>query len=97
MLAAHFPIKRVNHKEAYSKDGACTNQVESFFSRMRRAEIGIHHRIAGVYLNAYASELAWREDSRRVSNGNQFAMIVSATAAAPKSLKWSGYWQRRAG
>lgn len=24
-LAAHFPIKRINHKEAYSMDGACTN------------------------------------------------------------------------
>ncbi|EAV42622.1 possible transposase [Stappia aggregata IAM 12614] len=43
-LAAYFPIKRVNQKEAFSKDGACTNQAESFFSRLRRAEIGIHHR-----------------------------------------------------
>jgi ISXO2-like transposase domain len=24
---------------------ACTNQAESFFSRLRRAEIGTHHRI----------------------------------------------------
>jgi hypothetical protein len=46
-LAAYFPIKRINHQEAYSKDGACTNAAESFFSRMRRAEIGIHHHIAG--------------------------------------------------
>ncbi len=30
-FAAYFPIKRINHKEAYSKDGACTNQAESFF------------------------------------------------------------------
>jgi len=46
-MAAHFPIKRINHKEAYSKDGACTNQAESFFSRLRRAETGTHHHIAG--------------------------------------------------
>jgi hypothetical protein len=73
--------------------GWCTNinQAESFFSRMRRAEIGVHHR----HLAAYATELAWREDARRVSNGSQFTMIVSATAAAPKSETWSGYWQRR--
>lgn len=93
-LAAHFPIKRINHQQAYSMDGACTNQAESFFSRVRRAEIGIHHHIAGRYLNAYAIELAWREDARRVSNGNQFAMLVSATAIAPKSAQWCGYWQR---
>lgn len=93
-LAANFPIKRINHKKAYSQDGANTNQAESFFSRLRRAEQGVHHRIAGDYLSAYATEMAWREDARRVSNGNQFTMITSAAAAAPKSAAWSGYWQR---
>lgn len=94
-LAAHFPIKRINHKETYSKGGACTNQAESFFSRLRRAEIGTHHHIAGRYLHAYAAEMAWREDMSRQPNGNQFAMAVSATAAAEKSARWCGYWQRR--
>lgn len=93
-LAANFPIKRINHKAAYSLDGACTNSVESYFSRLRRAEVGIHHRIAGDYLQAYATELAWREDARRISNGTQYAMLVSATAIAPKSKTWCGYWQR---
>ena len=93
-LAANFPIKRINHKQAYSQDGACTNQAESFFSRLRRAEIGTHHHIAGKYLHAYATEIAWREDACRQSNGNQFAMIVAAAGAAPKSERWSGYWQK---
>ena len=84
-LAAYFPIKRINHAVAYSKDGACTNQAESFFSRLRRAEIGIHHHIAGRYLEAYATELAWREDARREPNGTQFAMAIGAVAMAPQS------------
>ncbi|MDB5659825.1 MAG: putative transposase [Cypionkella sp.] len=95
-LAAHFPIKRINHDVAYSKDGACTNMAESFFSRLRRAEIGTHHHIAGKYLGAYAAEMAWREDNNRVANGSQFAMLVAASVAAPKSAVWCGYWQRRA-
>ncbi|WP_334150954.1 IS1595 family transposase [Hyphomicrobium sp.] len=94
-LAANFPIKRINHQVAYADGGASTNNAESFFSRMRRAEIGVHHHIAGPYLSAYATELAWRENARRQSNGNQFAMLVTAAAAAPKSKAWSGYWQRR--
>lgn len=94
-LAAYFPIKRINHQEAYSQDGACTNDAESFFSRMRRAEIGIHHHIAGSYLGAYAAEMAWREDCRREPNGTQYAMAVAATAIAPQSARWCGYWQRR--
>jgi len=43
---------------------ADTNQAESFFSRLRRAEIGQHQRI-GVHLHQYAGEMAWREDNRR--------------------------------
>jgi hypothetical protein len=40
----------------------CTNQAEEYFSCLRRAEIGIHHHIAG-YLLRYAQESSWREDS----------------------------------
>lgn len=95
-LHARFATKRINHSEAYSKDGACTNMAESFFSRLRRAETGTHHHISGKYLSAYATEMAWREDVRRVSNGGQFAQVVSAAMAAPVSRQWKGYWQRRA-
>ena len=64
--ARRFEMKRINHEEAYSLDGACTNWAEEFFSRMRRAEIGHHHHIAGAYLLRYAQEASWREDNRRV-------------------------------
>jgi hypothetical protein len=57
---------------SYSDGETCTNAAESFFSRIRRAEIGVHHKLAGNYLGAYAAEMAWREDNRRRSNGAQF-------------------------
>src|SRR3978361_374396 len=37
-LHARFLTKRINHSEAYSTEEANTNQAESFFSRLRRAE-----------------------------------------------------------
>ena len=89
-------MKRINHQEAYSLDGACTNQAEEYFSRLRRAEIGHHHHIAGAYLLRYAQEAAWREDNRRVSNGEQFLMTGRAALAHPVSRVWTGYWQRAA-
>jgi transposase-like protein len=96
VMHAHYQTKRINHSQAYSTDEGCTNQVESFFSRLRRAEIGTHHHIAGPYLAAYAAEMDWREDNRRVSNGEQFSAIVTAAARHPVSRQWKGYWQRRA-
>jgi transposase-like protein len=95
-LHARYLTKRINHSVSYSDGVACTNQAESFFSRVRRAEIGIHHHIAGPYLNAYANEMAWREDNRRVSNGVQYLMIADAALKHPKSTQWCGYWQRNA-
>ena len=68
-LHGRFEMKRINHQEAYSLNGACTSWAEEFFSRMRRAEIGHHHHIAGAYLLRYAQEASWREDNRRISNG----------------------------
>ena len=81
-LHAKFLTKRINHEWAYSDEGACTNQAESYFSRLRRAEVGQHHHIAGPYLTAYSREIAWREDHRRVSNGEQYLMIAVGCAGA---------------
>jgi hypothetical protein len=93
-LHERFEVKRINHQEAYSLDGACTNQAEEYFSRLRRAEIGIHHHIAGAYLLRYAQESSWREDNRRVSNGDQVNRIATLALKRGKSVDFTGYWQR---
>jgi hypothetical protein len=90
-LDAHYEAKRINHSVCYSDGSACTNEAESYFSRLRRAEIGTHHSIAGAYLNTYASEMSWREDNRRVSNGHQAAMVTRAAMETAVSRKWAGY------
>lgn len=93
-LHMRYLTKRINHSEAYSHDGACTNQAESFFSRLRRAEIGTHHHISGSYLESYAKEMAWREDNRRTSNGELYLLVTNAALKHPVSKQWKGYWQR---
>jgi transposase-like protein len=93
-LHGNFEMRRINHSVAYSLDGACTNQAESFFSRMRRAELGQHHHISGKYLLSYACEMAWKEDNRRVANGSQYEMVTGMALAHPVSRVWKGYWQR---
>ena len=93
-LHARYAMRRVNHSIGFMDDGVCTNQAESYFSRLRRAEIGTHHHISGRYLHAYANEMAWREDHRRKSNGTQYLCAASAALNHPVSRQWKGYWQR---
>lgn len=93
-LHSRYLTKRINHQIAFSDEGACTNQAESFFSRLRRAEIGTHHHISGQYLQGYADEMAWRENHRRIDNGSQYFAAAKAALAHPVSGQWKGYWQR---
>ncbi len=93
-LHAHYEMRRINHTVAFSRDGACTNQAESYFSRLRRAKMGQHHHISSKYLGFYASEMVWREDRRRVPNGALHQAVTAAALGHPVSRVWAGYWQR---
>jgi ISXO2-like transposase domain len=79
-------MKRINHEEAYSLDGACTYWAEEFFSRIRRAEQGHHHHIAGP--------ASWREDHRQISNGEQVHMISGLAMKRGLAADFCGYWQK---
>jgi len=72
-LHERFEIKRINHQEAYSLDGACTNMAEEYVFRLRPAGIGSYHH-NGAYLRS-PKKSSWREDNRFVSNRDQ--MIAS--------------------
>lgn len=93
-LHAGWETKRVNHSVRFYDEGVCTNQAESYFSRLRRMEVGTHHHIAGPYLHAYSQEASWREDHRRVANGSQAMLVVENAMVSPVSRTWKGYWQR---
>ena len=91
-LHERFEVKRINHQEAYSLDGAYW--AEEYFSRLRRAEVGIHRHIAGAYLLRYAQKSSWREDNRRVPNGDQVSRVAALAMKRGKSVDFTGYWQR---
>ena len=95
-LHAKFQTFRINHSEAYSLDGACTNQAESFLARLRRMVDGQHHHVSGRYLHQYANHAAWMEDHRRIDNGGLAWRALGLALKHPVSRTWKGYWQRSA-
>ncbi|MEW6590236.1 MAG: IS1595 family transposase [Pseudomonadota bacterium] len=93
-LTAWYNHEAVRHSEQYSSDtGVNNNQAESYFGRMRRAEYGTYHGMRPQYLALYASEFAWREDTRRLSLGQKFDDILGTVLRCGLSKVWRGYYQ----
>jgi hypothetical protein len=95
-LHERFEVKRLNHQEAYNLDGVCTNMAEEYLSRLRRAEIGIHHHIAVRISCAMRRRVVMLGSNRRVSNGEQVNRIAVLALKRGKSVDFIGYWQRHA-
>lgn len=93
-LHGRFDTRRVNHSVEYrADDGTTNNLAESYFARFRRMQYGQVHRFGIEYLANYANEAAYREDTRRWSNGNIFRDIVAKCAKTRTHHDWCGYWQ----
>ncbi|NJM34701.1 MAG: IS1595 family transposase [Rhodomicrobium sp.] len=93
-LHAKFKTYRINHKEAYADGHISTNQVESYFSRLRRMVSGQHHHVSPQHLHQYANHAAWIEDNRRKDNGTLAYSTLHLALTSPVSRQWAGYWQR---
>ncbi len=93
-LHARFDTRRVNHSIEYRSDAGTTNNLaESYFSRFRRMQYGQTHKFGNQYLANYANEAAFREDTRRQSNGAIFLEVTRRCARTRTSRDWCGYWQ----
>jgi transposase-like protein len=95
-LHAGWLTRRINHSEAYSSIEGCTNQAESFFSRLRRMVRGQHHFVSPQHLHQYAAHAAWLEDHRRLDNGALAHRALGLALGHSVSRNWKGYWQRGA-
>ena len=93
-LHAGWQVGRISHSESYSTIESCTNQVESYFSRLRRMIGGQHHHVSPQYLHQFADHAAWLEDHRRESNGTLANRLAGLAMDHPVSRNWKGYWQR---
>ncbi|WP_284691629.1 transposase [Pinirhizobacter soli] len=93
-LAAYHDHYVVCHaREMCTSEGVNNNMSETFNSRMRRAEYGVHHGYRPKYLQDRASESAWRENWRRASQRERVEEILKIWLTSPHSKWWRGYWQ----
>jgi transposase-like protein len=84
--------KTINHSKGYSDgNGTSNNLAESFNWRMRRAAEGIYLSPSNKYLTEYATEQAWREDTRKLSTGKKLRHLFRHALSVGMSLWFRGY------
>lgn len=75
MFAGH---ETVNHSGGeYARDGkVSTNQVENFFSQLKRSLDGTHHHVSREHLARYLAEFDFRFSTRETTDADRFRMLV---------------------
>lgn len=74
-FAGHRTVRH-REDEYVGKDGATTNNAESFFSRMKRSVFGIHHKVSREHLHRYATHMEFLHNTRRMMDGERIGECI---------------------
>lgn len=70
----------INHNEgAYVNGAFTTNNIEGFWSLLKRGVIGIYHQVTPKHLQTYCNEFGFRYNSRKVTDKARFDVALKRT------------------
>jgi transposase len=67
--------KTINHQEAYAIENIHTNNIEGFWSLVKRGISGVYHSVSPEYLQSYVNEYAFRYNHRK-DNKPMFKIVL---------------------
>jgi transposase-like protein len=78
-LEEYYDRQVVDHtRKQYINDlGHSTNQLEGFWSHLKRGIIGIYHNTSRRHLQGYADEFAFRYNSRLFTDSKRFNLLLA--------------------
>jgi transposase-like protein len=66
LTALGYPHKAVTHSSGeYVRGEVHTNNIESFWSLLKRGIVGTYHHVSAKYLPLYLAEFQFRHNNRR--------------------------------
>ena len=75
-LKRFFPHQVVKHSEKeYVRGNIHTNNIEAFWSLLKRGVVGTFHQVSKDYLPLYLAEFSYRHNNRE--NPNIFADVIA--------------------
>jgi len=72
-------------------NGENNNQAEELNWRYDRAEKGVYLNVEPKYMLDYATEISFRSDTRRLSNGKQLRLMLNLAGSVGLSEFWRGF------
>jgi hypothetical protein len=87
-LSRNFGHVVINHQEnEYVRGAFHNNNIEGFWSQMKRAIYGIYHQVSPKHLNKYCDEFSFRYNSRKASVNDKFDFsLENSTRLTYKAL-----------
>jgi len=72
-LGKNYDHKVIKHNEGeYKKDGYHTNNIEGFWSLLKRGIFGIYHYASPQHLHRYCDEFSYRFNTRDIDDSDRF-------------------------
>ena len=77
-LSKEFKHKRIGHlKKQYVRGGVHTQNIENFWSLLKRGVVGIYHHTSAEHLHRYVDEFQYRYNSRKTEDSQRFTSLLS--------------------
>lgn len=83
-----FPHVVINHNSGeYVRGAFHTNNIENFWSLLKRGIYGIYHHASPKHLHRYCNEFSYRFNARKLTDGNRFNVSLSKTESKRLTYK----------
>ncbi len=77
-LSEEFRHEVINHRtKEYVRGNIHTNNIENFWSLLKRGIIGIYHQVSPEHLHRYCNEFSFRYNLRKVTDTERFAIALN--------------------
>lgn len=69
--------KVINHgKKEYARGDIHVNNIENFWSLLKRGIIGVYHNVSAEHLHRYCDEFSFRHNTRESVDSNRFDLLL---------------------
>ncbi|MFG6685222.1 IS1595 family transposase [Mariniflexile sp. HNIBRBA6329] len=78
ILANNYDHQFIKHSANQYVDGAVhTNNIENFWSLLKRGIDGIYHHVSDKHLSKYVNEYTFRYNNRKMTDGSKFDVCIA--------------------